>query len=322
MLYNRYYELESDHRFEETFKSIDLVFTGNSSEIRSQKVISLIEEFYTGFIYSINYEMELEKYSIVSSTKKISYRKEDLSTNGKNLMFDFEKDLRKLDIDGKVILIDITSLKHPLLFYFLYLLRNNFTPKKLFLTYTEPEEYVQQKFENVTKKFDLTEKFCSVKPLPGFLRISDHNKQKLLVALMGFEGNRFSKAFEDINPSTRKTYAIVGFPSFQPGWQYYVYSENQNPLEQSKAYLLIKRATANEPFSVYNILTDIKKNNSDFEINLAPIGTKPHSLGACMFAIDNTDVQIYYDFPAFGDKKRTIGVGTSFLYNLTDFINE
>jgi hypothetical protein len=322
MLYNRYYELESDHRFEETFKSIDLVFTGNSSEIRSQKVISLIEEFYTGSIYSINYEMELEKYSIVSSTKKISYRKEDLSANGKNLMFDFEKDLRKLDIDGKVILIDITSLKHPLLFYFLYLLRNNFTPKKLFLTYTEPEEYVQQKIENVTKKFDLTEKFCSVKPLPGFLRISDHNKQKLLVALMGFEGNRFSKAFEDINPSTRKTYAIVGFPSFQPGWQYYVYSENQNPLEQSKAYLLIKRATANEPFSVYNILTDIKKNNSDFEINLAPIGTKPHSLGACMFAIDNTDVQIYYDFPAFGDKKRTIGVGTSFLYNLTDFINE
>jgi hypothetical protein len=41
-----------------------------------------------------------------------------------------------------------------------------------------------------------------------------------------------------------------------------------------------------------------------------------------MFAIDNTDVQIYYDdFHLFGSKK-TVGIGNSFLYNLTDFINE
>jgi hypothetical protein len=48
--------------------------------------------------------------------------------------------------------------------------------------------------------------------------------------------------------------------------------------------------------------------------------TKPHSLGACMFAIDNPDVQVYYDFPSFGSKTRTIGIGKSFIYNLTDYI--
>lgn len=322
MLYNRYYELGSDDRFTETFRNVDLVFMGNSSETRAQKVLSLIEDIYIGSIFSINYDIEFEKYSLVQSTKKVPYRKENLRDLGKDLLIDFEKDLENIGIDDKVILIDITSLKHPLLFYFLLILKSKFKPRKLFVTYTEPEEYDQQKMENVTKKFDLTEKFCTVNSFPGFLRVSDHNKEKLLVALMGFEGNRFSKAFEDVNPSMRKTYAVVGFPSFQPGWQYYVYSENQNALEQSKAHLQIKRATANEPFNIYNILEEIKKNNTSFEIIVAPIGTKPHSLGVCMFAIDNQDVQIYYDFPSFGDKKRTTGVGSSFLYNLTDYINE
>ena len=195
-------------------------------------------------------------------------------------------------------------------------------PLRLYITYTEPEEYLQQSLENVTKKFDLTEKFCAVNSLPGFLRIPDHNKERLLVVLMGFEGNRFSKAFEDVNPASRKTYAIVGFPSFQPGWQYYVYAENQNVLEQSKANLMIKRVTANEPFGIYNVLDEIKRSNPTCELTIAPIGTKPHSLGVCMFALDHKDVQLYYDFPAFGEKKRTLGIGNSFLYNLTDFIND
>ncbi|MCL9807456.1 hypothetical protein NAT51_18155 [Flavobacterium amniphilum] len=305
-----------------SLKETDLFFVGNSNEIRAQKVYSLLNTFYKGPIYSLNYDIEFEKYTIEQSSGKFVHRKENIGLIGKDLMQDFKNDLDKIGLEDKNILIDITSIKHPILFYFLALLRKDYKPKSLVLTYTEPEEYIQQKVENVTKKFDLTEKFCSVKPLPGFLRVNDYNKERLLVALMGFEGNRFSKAFEDVNPATRKTYAVVGFPSFQPGWQYYVYSENQYALEQSRAYALIKRATANEPFGAYNILNDIKINNPDYEITIAPIGTKPHSLGACMFAIDNEDVQLYYDFPSFGDKKRTIGVGNTFLYNLTDFINK
>jgi len=322
MLYNRYYNLETERNLLTPLKDIDLFFVGNSNEIRAQKVCSVLNSYYTGPIYSLNYDIEYEKYSIEQSYNKFTYRKENLTNEGKDLMQHFKNDLDKIGLENKNILIDITSIKHPILFYFLTLLKRDYNPKSLIITYTEPEEYIQQKVENVTKKFDLTEKFCSVKPLPGFLRVNDHNKERLLVALMGFEGNRFSKAFEDVNPATRKTYAVVGFPSFQPGWQYYVYSENQYALEQSRAYALIKRSTANEPFGVYNILNDIKTNNPEHEVTIAPIGTKPHSLGACMFAIDNLDVQLYYDFPSFGDKKRTIGVGNTFLYNLTDFIKK
>lgn len=324
MLYNRYYNLNSSTGdFNGIFAEIDFFFMGNSKEIRSKKVISLVKEHYQNDILSINYDIEFEKYSIQKLSGWDDPIKENLMESGKDLVNDFIDDLQELDIDNKNILIDITSLKHPFLFFFLLLLKKNFKPNKLYITYTEPEKYIQEaKEESIAKKFDLTEKFCAVNSLPGFARISNHNKEKILIALMGFEGNRFSKAFEDVNPSDRKTYAIVGFPSFQPSWQYYVYSQNQYAINQSKAFNSIKRSTANEPFGVYNLLKKIKNKNQDFELVIAPIGTKPHSLGACMFAIDNEDIQIYYDFPSYGNKTRTIGIGNSFLYNLTDYINE
>jgi len=322
MLYSRYYNLDSSEILGNVFGDIDLFFIGKSTEIRAEKVMSLANEFYKGDILSINYDIEFEKYSINKLPLPDESAIENLELDGKDLVKDFGNDLEALEINGKNILIDITSLKHPFLFYFLLLLKRDFKPKRLFVTYTEPEKYMQEEKEDTNiKKFDLTEKFCAVNSLPGFARVSDHNKERILIALMGFEGNRFSKALEDVNPSERKTYAIVGFPSFQPSWQYYVYSQNQYALNQSKAFSSIKRSTANEPFGVYNILNEIKNQNKGFEVVVAPIGTKPHSLGACMFAIENEDIQIYYDFPSFGSKTRTIGIGNSFVYNLTDFIN-
>lgn len=320
MLFNRYYNLESDHNLANELKKIDIFFLGNSREMRSQKVFSVLDHNFKGKVVSLNYDIESERYTLTEVKGKFTFRDENVAEEGKDLMRYFEEEITLYKLEEKTVLIDITSIKHPILFYFLSILRQRMNPKSLLITYTEPEEYEQQRIENVTKKFDLTEKFCSVKPIPGFLRVNDYNKERLLVALMGFEGNRFSKAFEDVNPATRKTYAVVGLPSFQPGWQYYVYSENQYALEQSRAYHLMKQATANEPFGVYNILHNIKQNNPQYELTVAPIGTKPHSLGACMFALDNSDVQLYYDFPSFGDKKRTIGIGNTFIYNLTDFI--
>jgi len=322
MLYNRYYKLDSSLDIKNIFNDIDIFFLGTSSEARATNVLSLIKGFYKNDILAVDYDIEHEKYSIQNLPVDGNQIRKNLDTEGKDLVKDLGIDLHQIDINNKNLLIDITSLKHPFLFYLLLLIKRDFQPKKLLITYTEPEKYVQEgKEDNARQKFDLTEKFCMVNSLPGFARVSDYNKERILIAIMGFEGNRFSKAFEDVNPSDRKTYAIVGFPSFQPSWQYYVYSQNQYPLEQSKAFSSIRRSTANEPFGVYNILNDIKNQNNGFELVVAPIGTKPHSLGACMFAIDNEDVQIYYDFPSFGSKTRTIGIGKSFVYNLTDFIN-
>ncbi len=322
MLERRYYNMESLAENKDFCDSIDVLFIGNSSEFRAQKIPSLFKGKFSGKSFSINYDIENEKYSIQEFTNIFKVRSENLTVEGKDLIRDFIIDLEEIGINNKTILIDITSIKHPLVFYFILIFKNHFSPKNLFISYTEPEKYMKNNNDIIDDKFDLTERFCEVNSLPGFLRVVDYNKDRLLVTIMGFEGNRFNKCFNDINPANRKTYAIAGFPSFYPNWQYYVYSQNQNVLEQSKAYSLINRTTANEPFGIYNILKKIKKNNPQYEIYIAPLGTKPHSLGVSMFAVNNEDVQLYYDFPSYGKKIRTIGVGHSLLYNLTDFINE
>lgn len=147
MLYNRYYNLNSssNNDFNLLFKSIDVFFVGNSNETRAKKVISLIEDFYKKDILSIEYDIENEKYSIEKLLSGNLFCKRDLSKNGKDLISHFVEDLTDIGINGKNILIDITSIKHPFLFYFLLLLKKNFNPKTLFITYTEPESYEQEK---------------------------------------------------------------------------------------------------------------------------------------------------------------------------------
>ncbi|WP_282179471.1 hypothetical protein [Maribacter stanieri] len=320
--YTRYYDLQNLVSKEGFVESIDVLLFGNSKELRAARIPSLLKSKYEGKAFSINYDVEFEKYSIKQVDPTISPREEDLKNIGKDLVSNFHKDLEKIILDDKTVLVDITSLKHPVVFYLIYILKKSFSPKRLFFCYTEPEGY-EKKYENeFDVKFDLTEKFHQANTLPGFLRLPQHNKEKLLIAILGFEGARFSKAFGEINPSKRKTYAIVGFPSFHPNWQYYVYAKNQSTIIQSQANELIERTTANEPFGVYNILSEIKRNNKNNEITIAPLGTKPHSLGVSMFAVDNEDIQLYYDFPSHGKKIRTEGIGKSHLYNLTQFINE
>lgn len=321
MINSRYFNIDSLLKNDVFLDEIDFFFVGNSKEIRATKIPSLLKNSFKGSVFSINYGIENEKYSIIKSELPLTKRDEDLDKTGKDLTSNFIKEIMDIGINEKTVLIDITSLKHPLVFYFMLILKNYFKPKNVFICYTEPQKYDKIEEDIIKDKFNLTEKFCEVNSLPGFLRSSNYKRERILVSVMGFEGNRFTKAFNDVNPASRKTFAIVGFPSFHPSWQYYVYSQNQDALTQSKANEFIFRATANEPFGVFNILSEIKKTNPKHEIFVAPIGTKPHSLGVSMFAIANNEVQIYYDFPSHGNKKRTIGIGKSYLYNLTDFIN-
>ncbi|MDQ3190365.1 MAG: hypothetical protein M3Q58_02100 [Bacteroidota bacterium] len=315
MIYSRNYNFNSIPK--ELINSIDIFIIGSSSEPRACRISDFITDSFQGDTFLINYDIEFEKYSI----NHLINKNEKIKPAEFNLLESFILDLKKIQLDGKKILIDSTSLKHPLLLYMIRILKENFNLANLFIGYTEPEKYEQVKnFKE--QKFDLTEKFCSTNSIPGLVRSSDYLKEKVLVVLMGFEGNRFRKAFEEVSPSKRKVHAIVGFPSFHPNWQYYVYSQNQSALVDSKAYTKLHRATANEPFSVYNILNEISNTYPDHQIVVAPVGTKPHSIGAGMFLVDNPEVQVFYDFPSYGEKVRTIGIGDSYLYNLTAFLNE
>lgn len=49
----------------------------------------------------------------------------------------------------------------------------------------------------------------------------------------------------------------------------------------------VRYAQANNPFSAYNTLVEIKDSNTDKLLDICVLGSKPMALGACMFALRN-----------------------------------
>ena len=79
-------------------------------------------------------------------------------------------------------------------------------------------------------------------------------------------------------------------------------------------------ATANDPFSLYYLLQDIADENRDDLLKIAPIGTKPHALGAVLFAITNPQkVELVYDHP-IRKAKRTQGFSRLLVYHVSTFL--
>ena len=297
---------------------IDAFIYGNIKEDRTSYIPNNIDVTKIDVVINIEYDIENEAYRYVLKKAQLAESSEILEKKFKDLVSSFSQEGFIADFEDSSILIDTTGLKHPFIFYLLKILKEDNKPKNLFLGYTEPKSY------NYTKddfQFNLTERFCSNQSIPGFLRQQNAKKQRVLVALMGFEGNRFNKVYEEIKPDLGYTYAVVGFPTFQPGWQYYVYGMNIDALRSSKSFSNITRASADDPFDVYNEISKIFDQNKTKEVVIAAIGTKPHSIGAAMFSLVENGVRLYYDFPSITKTYRTTGVGQCHLYNLSVFIN-
>ena len=79
------------------------------------------------------------------------------------------------------------------------------------------------------------------------------------------------------------------------------------------------RQAASCPFDVLQALADIRRDYADHYIYLAPVGTKPHALGAIIFAAANEAIsEVMFDHPV----RRgggTEGVGLIHIYDFHNF---
>lgn len=176
--------------------------------------------------------------------------------------------------------------------------------------YAEPESYKIKQFQSEGVFNDLSEQINGIMPLPGFASIFPENIDDILfVALLGFEGGRFQYMLENVQPPRGNTIPIIGVPGFRAEYPFVAYWGNRRPLEQIDTWRRVKYAVANSLVDVYVLLSDILSKNSNTKIKLAPIGTKPHLIGAILFAIKNPkQVELVYDNPK-RKKERTEGVG-------------
>lgn len=238
----------------------------------------------------------------------------------KSLIPDLQSFLVNEGISGADVCVDITTLKHGILFLITTLLINAVKPARFFAAYTEPAIYrKREKFDiGETEEFDLYDKIIgSSNPVPGFNK-TQSPRDILLVASMGFDSQRLQTIYENLKP--KKIVPVVGFPSFVPGWNLTAIKMNYMVLKGAECFDGIRSCASASPFEMYNLLSEeFQRYNRQYDIYISPLGTRPHCLGAALFASKNKSAYLVYDFPV--EKKfRSEKVLKTYIYNLSKYI--
>jgi hypothetical protein len=220
-------------------------------------------------------------------------------------------------LPGSSIYLDITGLSHHV---WAPLLRVALTTGKLVrAVYVEPAEYRFSETPTEGEIFDLSEAILGISPLPGFTSLAQprHADSVCFVPLLGFEGNRLQYVLEMVQPPGQKVIPIVGVPGFRPEYPFYTYMGNRSALEGNLIWSRIRYAKANCPFSLFYALEDISTLYPDELLKIAPIGTKPHALGAVLYALyASRAVELVYDHPV-RKVNRTVGSANIHVYDVS-----
>lgn len=215
---------------------------------------------------------------------------------------------------GRTVYIDITGFAHHV---WAPLLRAAIeTQLRVRVVYVEPVDYAQSLTPTENEIFDLSEKIHGVAPLPGFASLNRGSDDDFyLLALLGFEGTRFAYVLENVQPQGDRVIPIVGVPGFRPEYPFYAYHGNRAPLLATRSWASVEYVTANCPFRAFRTLQALEA-RLRAPVKIAPIGTKPHALGAVLYAMHrNGEVEVVYDHPV-KTPKRTTGAARALVYNV------
>lgn len=221
----------------------------------------------------------------------------------------------------KKVFIDITGFDHS---HWAWLVRAALSSNatKVIALYCEPDSYKLANVITGSSSFDLSEGTQGIRPLPGFVRLSPvKNEDSIFVPMLGFEGPRLKHIVETLQPDRSMTFPIVGVPGFQLDFPFHAVRGNSNVLFGENIWANRIYARANCPTSAYFALEELRIKYPNCVFKVAPIGTKPHALGAILFRlVYGNSVDIIYDFP---NRKagRTKGMRNIVSYDLTLFKN-
>lgn len=214
-----------------------------------------------------------------------------------------------------VVYLDITGLDYHI---WAPLLRTSLECKKrVRVVYVEPQIYRASENPIEGEFFDLSEKIRGISPLPGFATLDETDDERVcFVPLLGFQGTRLAYVVEQVQPPGGNIYPIVGLPGFRAEYPFHAFHANQIVLQSTKAWRNLSFVAANCPFALYYTLQDIAAKFPRYVLKIAPIGTKPHALGALLFALANPDrVEIVFDHP-IRKANSTLGTARLMVYDV------
>ena len=222
-------------------------------------------------------------------------------------------------IGRETIYIDLTGLGHHV---WAPLVRTALDcGRRLRAVYVEPLDYHYSARPREGEIFDLSERIEGIAPIPLFTSLIEPPEEGVcFVPLLGFEGTRLAYMIEQVDPPGDKIVPIIGVPGFRAEYPFHTYLGNTPKLIETGAWKNVRFARANCPFSVFYVLADIMSTFASEHVKIAPIGTKPHALGAVLQCIASSrSIELVYDHPK-RKPQRTSGSFHCLVYSISEFM--
>lgn len=208
--------------------------------------------------------------------------------------------------------LDISSMNFWEMSDILYYLIRIANTEVLDIFYTEPGVY-RYKENNITT-YGHKVPAVSYNYPPNYTSTKTTQSNEIFVAVIGFQRNVLKLMRELYEVSD--WYSINGFPSFYPKAKDISLTNNSDyisEVEVSHRY----SSEANNPFLCFNTLCDIREASGGAFMTLCPLGSKPMTLGACLYTMKNqTETRIVYPYNEFVGTE-TDGIGKTFCYRIT-----
>jgi len=216
------------------------------------------------------------------------------------------------------ILLETTTLRFTEILLFLQGMKRLRFPN-ISMLYLEPEWYYRHRRDHVLdrRKFELSDEVDVFSGVPGSLMRLRQDQPTRTVFLVGYEGDRLEQALEQTSVKPSRCAVVFGVPAFRPGWEMDSFANNVNVIVERRIAANILFAAAQNPLSAYQSIEKVRRSCSAGErLLLVPIGTKPHAVGAALFACEHDDVGVIYDHPK-RRQKRSRRIGSWHTYDVT-----
>jgi hypothetical protein len=269
-----------------------------------QKLVERSISYKKICIWLYNYEAFEKNKDLKDSIADIEY---DIITIPNN-QYEFIQMLKRIDFVTMKnnITIDISCLKTPHIFLTMKYLKTQVSSANIRVINTLPYDYI---FNDVPfmsyKSYKGDLELCEIL---GYSGTSDLSNEKDLYVFIGFEGPMSLKVVEET--VFKDLYLVNTMPSYYQKYKD-VSVVNNYSLMASRNIKMIY-APARNPFEVYNIL-EKNINNSD-GVCIAPLSTKPISLGICLYALVHSGVRVIYPISDLYNDIKSSDVYISYVY--------